>query len=163
MHWPLTLGHGRKHTGMPQGGSHLVNASGGGSGGGLKTMGLTDTAIHWTVVIPQGNFGFPAMEGLETDVVMKCIWLQVYLLVNCERRQILMYRSCIFSYLHREIYSPWQKSCRLGTNWPEVPHKYIFNQYFFYKKWLILIPTAFRIMFWCKTKLLKSILTFTAW
>ena len=22
----------------------------------------------------QGNFGFPAMEGLEADVVMKCIW-----------------------------------------------------------------------------------------
>ena len=33
----------------------------------------------------------------------------------------------------------------------------------FFKKWLILIPTAFGIMFWCKTKLLKSILTFTAW
>ena len=60
-------------------------------------------------------------------------------------------------------YSPWQKSCRLGTNWPEVPLKYISNQYFFYKKWLILISTAFGIMFWCKTKLLKSILTFTAW
>ena len=58
-------------------------------------------------------------------------------------------------------YSPWQKSCRLGTNWPEVPLKYISNL-FFYKKWLILIPTAFGIMFWCKTKLLKSILTFTA-
>ena len=27
-------------------------------------------------------------------------------------------------------YSPWQKSCRLGTNWPEVPLKYISNQYF---------------------------------
>ena len=34
---------------------------------------------------------------------------------------------------------------------------------FFYKKWLILIPTAFGIMFWYKTKLLKSILTLTAW
>ena len=59
MPWPLTLGHGRKHTGMPQGCSHLVNASGGGSGGGsgwgsgwgLRTMGLTDTAIHWTPVV----------------------------------------------------------------------------------------------------------------
>ena len=70
---------------MPQWGSHLVNASGGGSGGGLKTMGLTDTAIHWTpVVLPQENFGFPAMEGLDADVVMKCILekLQVYLFVN---------------------------------------------------------------------------------
>ena len=107
MPWPLTLGHRRKHTGMPQGGSHLVNASGGGSGWGLKTMGLTDTAIHWTpMVIPQGNFGFLAMEGLEADVVMKCIWehLQVYLLVNWERRPILMYRSYIFSYLHREVF-----------------------------------------------------------
>ena len=46
--------------------------------GGLKTMGLTDTAIHWTpAVIPQWNFGFPAMEGLEADVVMKCIWEQL--------------------------------------------------------------------------------------
>ena len=62
---------------MPQGGSHLVNALGGGSGGGVETIGLTDTAIHWTpVVIPQGNFGFPAMEGLEADVIMKCIWEQ---------------------------------------------------------------------------------------
>ena len=34
--------------------------------------------------IPPENFGFPAMEGLEADVVMKCILeqLQVYLLVN---------------------------------------------------------------------------------
>ena len=67
------------------GAHYLVNASGGGSGGGLKTMGLTDTAIHWTpVALPQENFGFPAMEGLEAYVVMKCIWeqLQVYLLVN---------------------------------------------------------------------------------
>ena len=82
---------------MPQEG-----AQEGGSGGG-RTMGLTNTAIHWTpVVLPQENLGFPAMEGLASDVVMKCIWeqLQVYLLVNCERRQIFMYRSCIFSYLH---------------------------------------------------------------
>ena len=55
------------------------------SGQCLRTIGLTDTAIHWTpVVITQGNFGFPATEGLEADVVMKCIWeqLQVYLLLN---------------------------------------------------------------------------------
>ena len=26
---------------------------------------------------PQDNFGFPAMEGLEADVVMKCIWEQL--------------------------------------------------------------------------------------
>ena len=73
-----------ENTGMLEWGSHMVNAPGGGSGGGLKTMGLTDTAIWPPVVIPQGNFGFPAMEGLEADVVMKCIWeqLQVYLLVN---------------------------------------------------------------------------------
>ena len=62
---------------------HLVNASGGGSGGCVSGQWvLTDTAIHWTlVVLPQDNFGFPAMEGLEADVVMKCIWeqLQVYL------------------------------------------------------------------------------------
>ena len=30
-----------------------------------------------------------------------------------------------------QIYSPWQKSRRLGTNWREVPLKYISNQYFF--------------------------------
>ena len=29
---------------------------------------------HFYHLIPQENFGFPAMEGLEADMVMKCIW-----------------------------------------------------------------------------------------
>ena len=57
------------------------------------------------------------------------------------------------------LYCPWQKSCRLGTNWTEVPLKYISNQYFFYKKWLILIPTAFGIILVQKRNCVKTFLS----
>ena len=52
----------------------------------LRTMGLTDTAIHWTPVVlpPKRTLDSLPLEGLEADVVIKCIWeqLQAYLLLN---------------------------------------------------------------------------------
>ena len=50
------------------------------SGQCLRTRGLTDTAIHWTPEArPQDKCAFPAMEGLESNVVMKC---------RCEKLQV---------------------------------------------------------------------------
>ena len=76
MHWPLILGHGRNmlECAMPQ-----------------KGAGQWGTAIHWTpVVLPQGNFGFLAMDGLEADMVMICWWMHLG-------------TRCIYSWYHQCI------------------------------------------------------------
>ena len=117
----------------------------------------TSVNIHlkWTMTYSKDN----CRPYVVTPLFQLAIWpwhLMTYIVLIWEICAPSQVSSWYFASPDR-TYSPWQKSCRLGTNWPEVPLKYISNQYFFYKKWHILIATAFGIMFWCKTKLYSNV------
>ena len=78
---------------------------------------------------------------------------------------VIVFRtSCVYRSVFGQCLLPTDLDKSLVA-WVQIdlkcPSK-IFLINIFYKKWLILIPKAFGIMFWCKTKLLKSILTFIA-